>query len=70
MFTKGKKMFNRDNGFLGLLLDAAIIGTAYYMGKKETEKKLIGDIKELQQQKEMNELKKQIAELKRMQSTS
>ena len=63
-------MFNRDNGFLGLLLDAAIIGTAYYMGKKETEKKLIGDIKELQQQKEMNELKKQIAELKRMQSTS
>ena len=63
-------MFDRDNGFLGLLLDAAMLGTAYYMGKKETEKKLIGDIKELQQQKEMNELKKQIAELKRMQSTS
>ena len=63
-------MFNRDNGILGLLLDAAIIGTAYYMGKKETEQKLIGDIKELQQQKEMNELKRQIAELKRMQSTS
>ncbi len=63
-------MFDRDNGILGLFLDAAIIGTAYYMGKKETEKKLIGDIKELQQQKEMNELKKQIAELKRMQSTS
>lgn len=63
-------MFDRNNGFLGLLLDAAIIGTAYYMGKKETEKKVVENVKELCQKHEINELKKQIAELQRMRSTS
>lgn len=63
-------MFDRDNGILGLLLDAAMLGTAYYLGKKETEKKVIENVKEMCQNHEINELKKQIAELKRMQSTS
>jgi hypothetical protein len=63
-------MFDRNNGFLGLLLDAAIIGTAYYMGKKETEKQVTENIKELCQKHEINELKRQVAELKRMQSIS
>lgn len=62
-------MFNRDNGFFGLVLDAVILGSAYYMGKKEIEKRSTQQNK-MDQEREINDLKKQVADLKRIRSTS
>ena len=58
-------MFDKDN-LLGGLIQAAFLGLAYGLGKHHAEVKMHEDIKEFCKEQELNDLKRQVAELKRL----